>query len=189
MKIRGSALMHTRTYLQTRWGSQSISVLDSKLPASVRAVFSSPDLVAHSWYPVSVWNAIADEISRWPNKSGVIRDLAAYVAEQDLTLAHKVLLKLGTPALVMRQAGVMWGMYFNGGRLAPFAEGERFFRLILYLGVDPQADPGRQTCRDAVPAWQENALRLSGARGGQSLHTRCRFEGHPTCEYEVRWLR
>lgn len=189
MKIRGSALIHTRNFLRTRWGNQAVSILEAKLPTSVRAVFVTSELVAHAWYPVTIWNSLVEEVVRWPNKHNAVREIAAYVAEQDLTLAHKVLLKLGTPELVMRQAGVFWNTYFNGGRLTPFAEGDRFFRLVLYLGVDPQADPGRHTCREAVPAWQENALRLAGARGGQSQHVRCRFEGHPTCDYEVRWLR
>jgi hypothetical protein len=189
MKIRGSALIHTKNFLRTRWGNQSLTILQTKLSAQVSAALFSTELNAHSWYPVSVWNALVEEVVRWPNKHGAIRDIAAYIAEQDLTLAHKVLLKLGTPELVMRQAGVFWNTYFSGGRLTPFSEGERYFRLVLYLGVDAQADPGRHTCRDAVPAWQENALRLAGARGGQSQHVKCRFDGHSTCEYEVRWIR
>jgi hypothetical protein len=61
--------------------------------------------------------------------------------------------------------------------------------MILHLGVDPQADPSRLTCREAVPAWQENALRLAGARGARSVHVKCRFEANTVCEYDVRWIR
>ena len=191
MKIRGSALIHTRTFLHTRWGSETTSHLMAKLPDAVQEVFASPDLNAFGWYPVVVWNSLVEEVSRWPGKNGAnaIRDIAGYVAERDLTLAHKVLLKLGTPELVLRQASVFWATYFNGGNLQAFPQGERFFKLVLHLGVDPQTDPGKLTCREAVTAWQENAIRLAGARGGRSHHVKCRFEGHPTCEFEVRWMR
>lgn len=191
MKIRGSALIHTRTFLHTRWGSETTSLLVAKLPALAQEVLTSPNLTAFGWYPVIVWNALVEEVARWPGKNGtsVIRDIAGYVAERDLTLAHKVLLKLGTPDLVLRQASVFWSTYFNGGTLIAMPEGERCFRLVLHLGVDAQTDPGRLTCREAVPAWQDNAIRLAGARGGRSHHVKCRFEGHTTCEYEVRWMR
>jgi hypothetical protein len=190
MKIRGSALIHTQTFLTTRWGSESTTMLTAKLPAAAQEVFRG-DLRPYGWYPVSAWNAVAEEVARWPGKNGpaAIRDIAAYAAEQDLTIAHKVLLALGTPDLVLRQAGVFWGMYFNGGNLAAFKVEERHFRMVLHLGVDPQLDPSRFTCREAVPAWQEHAIRLAGARAGRSTHVKCRFEGGVACEYEVRWMR
>src|SRR5262245_31219201 len=99
MKIRGTALIHARTYLRTRWGSQALAMLDAKLPAAARTVFSSPELTTHGWYPVTVWNSLVEEVVRWPNRHGALRDIAAYIAEQDLNMAHKVLLKLGTPEL------------------------------------------------------------------------------------------
>jgi hypothetical protein len=140
---------------------------------------------------VAVWNAVITEAARWPGKAGpaIVRDIAQYVSQQDLTLAHKVLLKLGTPALVMRQASTFWSMYFSGGNLVAEQREDRYFHCILHLGTDPQSDPGRLTCREAVPGWQENAIRLAGGYAPRSLHVRCRFEGHPVCEYEVRWVR
>jgi hypothetical protein len=191
MKIRGSALLHSRTFLTSRWGSEITATLIAKLPPGARDTFASQSLSAFSWYPVSIWNAVADEVARWPGKSGAltIRDMAAYVAAQDLTIAHKVLLKLGTPDLVMRQASIFWGTYFNGGSLLAFPAGERRFRLVLHVGVDLQLDPGRLTCREAVPAWQESAIRLAGGYGGRSQHVKCRFEGSASCEYDVRWIR
>ncbi|HSN98216.1 MAG TPA: hypothetical protein VLS89_07955 [Candidatus Nanopelagicales bacterium] len=165
-------------------------MLAARLSPPIAQIFESPDLIPHGWYPVQVWNAVCDEVARWPNKPGpsVIRDIASFAAQQDLTLAHKVLLKLGTPDLVLRQAGVFWAMYFNGGQLIPVPQGERRFKMVLHLGTDKSVDPGRFTCREAVPGWQETALRLAGARGPRSVHVTCRFEGAPACEFDVTWF-
>ncbi|EYF05543.1 hypothetical protein [Chondromyces apiculatus] len=191
MKIKGSALIHTRNYLNKSWGSELTTALMAKLPPSSREIFGSDRLTSFGWYPVSVWNAVVDEAARWPGKSGagIVRDIAQYVSQQDLTLAHKVLLKLGTPALVMRQGSVFWSTYFNGGDLIAHQISDRRFRMVLHLGTDPANDPGRLTCREAVTGWQENAIRLSGGYGGQSIHVKCRFERHPVCEYDVSWSR
>lgn len=191
MNIKGSALIHTRTYLQKNWGSELASALVAKLSPANREIFNAPNLSSYGWYPVAVWNSVTEEMVRWPGKgrASVVRDIATYVAQQDLTLAHKVLLKLGTPALMMRQASTLWRGYFSGGDLVAEQLGDRHFRLILHLGTDPVADPGRLTCREAVTGWHENALRLSGGYCGRSVHVKCRFEGHPVCEYDVTWAR
>jgi hypothetical protein len=189
MKIKGSTLVHTRTYLRKNWGSELASMLEAKLAPAIREVYCSGNLTNYGWYPVAVWNAVLDEVARWPGKGGTrtIRDMTAFIASQDLTLAHKVLLKLGSPALVMRQASTFWSTYFNGGDLIAHQRNERHFKIVLHLGTDPQTDPGRLTCREAIPAWQENAIRLAGGIAGQSLHMKCRFEGHTTCEFDVTW--
>jgi hypothetical protein len=190
MNIKGSALIHTRTYLSKSWGSELTAALVAKLSPANREIFNG-QLSSYGWYPVAVWNAVTEEAARWPGKSGlgVVRDIATYVAQQDLTLAHKVLLKLGTPALMMRQASILWRGYFSGGELVAEQVADRQFRMILHLGTDPQTDPGRITCREAVPGWHENAIRLAGGYAGRSMHVKCRFEGHPVCEFDVSWVR
>jgi hypothetical protein len=60
---------------------------------------------------------------------------------------------------------------------------------VLNLGTDPTLDPSPITCREAVPAWQEKAIRLAGAVAGRSVQVKCRFEGHPRCEFEITWAR
>ncbi len=189
MKVKGSTLVHTRSFLRKNWGSELASVLESKLPPAIREVYCSPSLHTFGWYPVPVWNTVLEEVSRWPGKGGpsVIRDMCAFIAQQDLSIAHKVLLKLGTPGLVMRQASTFWSTYFSGGDLIAHQVSDKRFKIVLHLGIDPQADPGRLTCREGVPGWQENAIRMSGGLAGRSLHVKCRFEGHPTCEYDVTW--
>lgn len=191
MKIKGSALIHTRSFLNKTWGSELANALIAKLAPSSREIFTSDRLHTFGWYPVTVWNSVVDEAARWPGKGGpsIVREIAHYVSTQDLTLAHKVLLKLGTPALVMRQASTFWGTYFNGGDLIAHQIDEQHFKLILHLGTDPVNDPGRLTCREAIPGWHESAIRLAGGYGARSVHAKCRFEGHPVCEFHVSWFR
>ncbi|MCC6558066.1 MAG: hypothetical protein IT372_34395 [Polyangiaceae bacterium] len=183
--------MHTRTYLRTRWGWEQTALLTGKLPAEAREIFGSPELALHGWYPITVWNAVLDEIARANVRGGpsAVRDVASFIAQEDLTLTHKVLLKLGTPDLVLRQGSTFWRMYFTGGDLFTERLGEKHFKLVLHLGNDPKSDPGRLTCAEAVPGWQENSIRLAGGYGARSNHVKCRFSGHPSCEFDVRWVR
>lgn len=190
MNIKGSALIHARNFIQSRWGHESTGlsgVLERLEPAS-RQLFTS-NLLSHAWYPVAVWNEVVEQAARrTENPSRTVRELAAYVAQEDLTTAYKILLKIGTPEMVFRRAGVFWSKYFDGGKSEGFPTGPKHFMVTLEaLGRDAKNDPGMLTCREAVPSWQENAIRLTGTPGGKSVHVKCRFDGHDRCEYDVSW--
>ncbi len=185
MNVRGSALVHGRAWMGERFGAEALSEFEERLDPARREVLRSA-LKGHSWYPVSIWNAMSEEVARTGGVDA-LRDFAREVAKRDLSAPYRVLLSVGSPSILFRRAGLFWTKYFDGGTFESLPEGERRFRNHLRAGSDPKLDPGRLTCEVAIPAWQEQSLRLAGAVGGRSTHVRCRFDGHRACEFEVAW--
>lgn len=185
MNVKGSALIHGRAWIEERFGRQALASFEEGLDPARREVIQST-LRGHSWYPVSLWNAMAEAVSK-AGGPDALREFAAEVAQRDLSVAYRVLLSVGSPTILFRRAGLFWNKYFDGGVFESIPEGERRFRNYLRAGTDAKADPARLTCQVAIPAWQEQSLALAGASGGKSRHVRCRFEGAPACEFEVTW--
>jgi hypothetical protein len=185
MRVKGSALIHSRTFLEGRLGTDELARVQVAMSPADRQILAS-QVRAHGWYPVSIWNAISEAVVR-EGGVGTLRQLAAYVADNDLTVAYRLLLSVGSPHILFRRAGLFWAKYFDGGRFESVRQGDKRFGNLLHAGTDPVLDPGVLTCREVVPAWQAHALRLTGVTGGKSIHRACRFDGLPACEYEVTW--
>jgi hypothetical protein len=185
MRVKGSALLHSRTFLEARLGREALGRIDGAMSAADRQLFTSPVRI-HGWYPVSIWNAVSEAVVR-EGGLATLQHLAAFVADSDLTVPYRLLLSVGSPHILFRRAGLFWAKYFDGGRFESVRKGEKRFVNLLHAGTDPVLDPGPLTCREVVPAWQEHALRLTGVTGGKSVHRACRYDGLPACEYEVTW--
>jgi hypothetical protein len=185
VNVKGSALIHGRAWIGERFGLEALGRFEEGLDPARREVLGST-MRGHSWYPVSLWNAMAEAVSQ-AGGHDALRDFAREVAQRDLSIAYRVLLSVGSPTILFRRAGLFWTKYFDGGVFESVPEGERRFRNYLRAGVDAKADPTRLLCEVVIPAWQEQSLALAGAAGGKSRHVRCRFEGAPACEFEVTW--
>ncbi len=186
MKIKGSALLHGMTFLASRQGEAALEQFKLSLPPSLGAVVRI-GIHAHGWYPVPVWNALLAEVERTCGGAASVREVAAFIAQKDLTAPYRVLLSIGSPTILFRRAGLFWSKYFDGGSFEGSPEGPNRFRTLLRAGVDPASDPSPLTCSIAVPAWQEHAMKLTGATGGRSRHVKCRYDQNLACEFEIRW--
>ncbi|EYF06272.1 Hypothetical protein CAP_2150 [Chondromyces apiculatus DSM 436] len=163
-----------------RWTSG----LDAEQGAAIHGL-----ILPNSWYPVRLWNDLVDRyIAQFGGGDPQsFRQVAEQVAETDLNTFFKVLLKMGSPALVLRRASSLWERYFDVGVMEPVERGPRHFLLRLTAPRSVERGPGPVTCAVGVPAWQERALRSAGALGVRSTHVACRFKGATTCEFDVIW--
>lgn len=185
MNVKGSALIHGLAWIEERYGRTAVDAYLGRLDPPSREVMAPP-LHGHSWYPVHVWNAMAEAVAA-AGGNEALREFAREVARRDLSLPYRVLLSVGSPTTLFKRAGLLWTKYFDGGAFETIPEAENRFRHFLRAGVDPVRDPSRRTCEVAIPAWQEGSLVLAGARGGLSRHLACRFDGRPACEFLVTW--
>ena len=185
MNVKGSALIHGLAWIEERYGQGAVARYLAGLDDPSREAMRPP-LHGHSWYPVHVWNAMAEAVAA-AGGTEALREFAREVAQRDLSLPYRVLLSVGSPTTLFKRAGLLWTKYFDGGAFETIPEADNRFRHFLRAGVDPVRDPARLTCEVAIPAWQEGSLVLAGASGGRSRHLRCRFDGQPACEFLVTW--
>ena len=62
MNVKGSALIHGLAWIEERYGHEAVARYRSGLDADSREVMRPP-LHGHGWYPVHVWNAMAEAVA------------------------------------------------------------------------------------------------------------------------------
>lgn len=186
--VKGNALGKLKSCVANRHGDAGMERWTAELGPEDAAMLRGL-ILPNSWYPVRLWNTLAD---RYVTLFGAgdmqsFRAVAEQIAEEDLHTFFKVLLKLGSPAMVIRRASSLWERYFDEGTMDATELGPSHFHVRLTAPRDAERGAGRVTCSVGVPAWQERALRTAGGKGVRAAHVSCRFKGALACEYDVTW--
>lgn len=186
--VNGSALGKFKSYVITRHGDAGMERWTAELGPEDAAVLRGI-ILPNGWYPVRLWNVLVD---RYVTLFGAgdahsFRPVAEQIGGDDLHTFFKVLLKLGSPAMVLRRSSSLWERYFDQGTMDSVELGPTRFQIRLSAPRDAERGPGPVTCAVGVPAWQERVLRDAGGRGVRTAHVSCRFRGAPVCEYDITW--
>lgn len=186
--VKGGVLRHAAGYLQDRCDEGVWEDVLERLPEADQEILDGLVLTG-GWYPLGTWNRL---IRTWceehvTNSYDALLDLARYMADHDLNVIFKALLRIGTPGYVLRQAPSLWGRYYSVGEISVREEGERLYRVRMTAPVDEDHGPNRFVCTEGTIGWMTTALELTGAKHADVRHVRCRHAGAPACEYEVRW--
>jgi hypothetical protein len=183
--VKGALFIHTRQFVIARGGHDAWSAMEARLPARDRKLLDGI-LLAGRWYPIGAWNRLVDAyVARF--HPTIMMELARYTAEQDLGLLFKSVLKLGSPALLLRRSQALYSRYFKAGVLAAEEMAPREWELTLDAPKGEEYGPSAITCTQGICGWLLVGLELSGVRGAQIVHERCRFGGGRYCDYSVQW--
>jgi hypothetical protein len=184
---KGSLLIHTRDYVvRGRGQSTWMSILAEASPSD-RAVLDSL-LLAGSWYPIGVVNrVVARYCKSAASPDEEMRKLSAYIADTDLGTVYKMLLRFGSPELLVKRTGSLWNRYFDVGQLTPTELGPKHWQLRLVMPLEEDRAPNKLFCGPGAPAWIEMGLGLTGATSARVQHVECRFQNREHCTYDVTW--
>ncbi|AKT36144.1 hypothetical protein [Chondromyces crocatus] len=186
--VKGSALGKLKEIVILRHGAAGMERWTSGLMQDDADIVGGL-ILPNAWYPVKLWN---DLVNRYVALFGggdmqSFRQVADRIAETDLQIFFKVLLKMGSPATVVRRSNSLWERYFDIGVMDSIEVGPNHFQTRLTAPRERDRGPGRVTCTAGVPAWQERAVRSAGGRAVRSVHQLCRFDGAPVCEFDITW--
>jgi hypothetical protein len=182
---KGTLFVHTRQFVLSTGGNAAWSAIEDQLPSRDRKLLDGLMLVGR-WYPIGVWNRLLDAyVGRYhPTR---MLELARYTATQDLNVLFKRVLKLGAPEMLLRRSNALYSRYFKGGLLDAEEVAPRRWHLILDAPTSEESGPGAITCTHGICGFLIEGLALTGVRGAQIFHARCRFGGAKYCEYEATW--
>ncbi len=184
--VKGVLLVNLRDYVTERRGADGWAQLQSRQKGPDRDVWSGITL-SGSWYPVGAWNrALHAFFGEQPDTDAAMREFARFVSERDLHAVFRILLRITSPEFVLGRLRSVWTRYFDSGRFASTERGTRRWEVTIDAPTDEDAAPGPLACV-GVGGWIEQALALTGTRGGRVVETRCRFHGAPSCLHEVTW--
>ena len=184
---KGSLLIHTRDYVVRRGGEKAWSALVDAASAAERGVLSGIFL-AGSWYPIGpITRVVARFCEATDAPDDEMRRLSAYIADTDLGSVYKMILRLGSPEMLVRRTGSLWGRYFDVGEMTPKQIDKQHWELRLAMALEDDCAPNRLFCGPGCPSWIEMGLRLTGATNARVTHVECRFKNRTACIYSVTW--
>jgi hypothetical protein len=187
-QVKGSALGGFKRYVETQHGSKDLEVwLRDASPADAELLGGI--ILPSAWYPIGTWNRLVNSyVARLgAGKPDSFRPVAAFIAENDLNLIFKVLLKVASPEAILNRSPSLWDRYFDGGKLAAESVGRRLYQLTMTGPTGNEQAAGPVTCGPGVAGWLEKGLSLAGAQFVMATHTACRFKGGKTCLTEISW--
>lgn len=115
-EARGSNLHHMRSYVQSQYdGSAWRQVLQSMRTDDASVLRG---LLPVGWYPLELQyrlvQAIDDTLGR--GDGAEVRKIGRYEAQQDLTVVHRLFLRMANPGFVLEQSGRYWNRFYKSGR-------------------------------------------------------------------------
>jgi hypothetical protein len=183
--VKGSLLVTTRDYVTRREGVGQWAEVVSALPETDRRLIEGLVLVG-GWYGVAVWNRLMNELlSR--RSPGYLLRLARHIADNDLSLFFRIVLKLGSPELVIKRLGWLFGQYFRGAMMQAAEQAPRRWTLRIEGGVGIEEAPGEAVCAIGTEGWVATAMERTGVRTSRLVKRECRFHGAPACVYDLVW--
>ena len=154
-----------------------------RLEQKVRDVFTGPILPVN-WYPLQSYISLLNAIQK--SYPGEGKDVGFRVGRRimrdGLSSVYKVILKVASPEMVLKKAGMLWGFYFKESKLTIVEE----HHCNLLLSVTDDCRPTPVYCQSLAGGMAETAER-AGARDCRVIHPQCRAAGGRVCLFRITW--
>ena len=137
-----------------------------------------------AWYPFEQFIEVITHIDRLFGKGdlSLIRELARYGADANLTTIYRLFYKVGTTHWILGRAVRLWSAHYDTGILEVLTRGPK----TAVLRIRDFDTPNTVHCR-SVMGWAERSIELSGGKKVQSCETKCRTRGDEWCQIESTW--
>jgi hypothetical protein len=181
--IKGTMLMTTISFIEEEFGESAKEEWLESLDAETQHTFRYA--LATSWYPMELfWKNGMVACQRFaPGRLvEVMRKWGAHCANAQLTGIYRLLVRLGSPNMMLSSAPRMWGTFNSEGTIsAPVNEKGRG---IVKLEGLPLREPlfGENTA-----GWVEEAIRLSGVKRVTVIVTQTPRVGNDFYEWSLEW--
>ena len=182
MLARGSTISSTLEFLRELIGKEGVGSTVGALSASDRRLLNGlkdTDDVPYRTL-LALWRAADEEIGEsdphWIERSG------SWAIEQGGMRSYSGLIKKPSPLEFLTQQISLFHLYYRPGDMVVVEQGKG--RAVVRLVDFQPADT--LFCRRLSGGWVA-ALRITGGRNVECVHSRCSLEGDLFCEWELRW--
>ena len=169
-----------RSYVAAREGVEGWHrVLNALAPADRQIVATT---VAVGWYPTPVFIRLLLTINEviGHGSPAFWADFARVGAETDLTVFHRMFLRMANPAFVCEKVGDYWSRFHTHGHW----ESKRVEQG--YVGTLSDFEGHPIYCTLLVP-YMARLLELVGAKQPVVTHPECVHRGAVDCRFTARW--
>jgi len=187
MKIKGTALITTVDYVTRTFGEASCEEWLSQLDKETEYALRYP--LASSWYPVEQMYLVPgiEACRRFTTTTleSAVRQWGAHGAERELSGVYRVLLKIGSPGMMVSAASKTWRTYYSEGKLR-ILDNRKGFALLRTEDV-PIETP---LWGEVTAGWMARALQLTNASDPSVVVSRTSKEedsGENCFEFVLSW--
>ena len=184
MKAKGSTVVALSQFVTARFGDEGFEKWLSYLSEETQHSLRYP--LATSWYSaqetiVRPTRCMCELFFSEDLVFGA-RQLGAFSAEHHLTRIYRILLKIGSPNIMISMAKKSWRMFFSEDRL-DIIRNEKGHAVMQMHGI-PITDI---LWGEGIAAWFEKALILAGAKEVSASVTQTSVLAGSRFEFQLKW--
>lgn len=179
-KMKGIGFANITTYVRERHGEATWQrVLDAMQLSERREV---EDSIAIGWYEVRCFAALLRAVDKVCGKGdlGLLKEVGAAEADQDLNRVLRLLLRVLTPSQIFKMEARLWSHFQDSGT---------WHSVKVINGVDATLtgwEVDSALCEE-LAGYLGRLIEFTGGRDVRINHPRCRVKGHDTCLFELRF--
>ncbi len=180
--IKGTAILAFKDYINSNFGKEGWEKLLSKLTEEDREAVTTA--VSISWVDMDVRLRLARIVDSTLGRGDgeLLKTIAKYAAERDLSTAQRIFLRMASPAYTLEKASHYWRRLNDWGEFKVERSGKNRAIGTLYNSVVKD----KMFCLQ-LSSYMAKALELVGAKGVKVTHTKCCARGDELCVYEGSW--
>lgn len=114
-RARGTNIHHMRAFIQQRFGADAWTrVLGAMTPSDAAELRS---LVPVGWYELGLQYRLlrATGAVLGEGEGSFVEAIGQFEAQQDLTVVHRLFLRMANPGFVLQQSGRYWSRFYSSG--------------------------------------------------------------------------
>ncbi|HLA77191.1 MAG TPA: DUF2378 family protein [Vicinamibacteria bacterium] len=182
MNLKGTSFASFFDFLTRRFGPSAQTQVLMAMPVEHRKAIEA-GVLASGWYSVATFVCLADVAKRvlGSRDPHFHQAFGRHDAEYGLSGVHRVMLREGGPLRVLEGAQTLWSHGVDQGRLEVVSTGAGSARLHTY-----DCAVSTILC-DRMTGYCQRAAELAGGQDVRIRKDRCALDGHPRCEWEIRW--
>lgn len=181
--VKGIVLVMTVDFVEKEFGEAAKAEWLAALSEDDRHSFEYP--MATSWYPLDLfWSGGMAACERFAadRLPEVTRRWGAHGARMQLTGIYRLLLKLGSPNMMLSSAPRMWGTFNSEGTILAIRN-EKGCGIVRLEDFSLKAP----LFGEQMAGWMGEAILLSGKRDVQVAVTQTPSSGNDYFEFELTW--
>jgi len=184
MEVKGEALHALSTFVKEKYGDAGYTTFLEALPPASKAIYSQTVLVSN-WYSfndgLKVPTATISKVFA-NNDPGIAREMGWYSADHGLKGVYRLLVKLGSPAMIAKRASSVFSNYYRPSVMVAdsITDKSAVLRITQFEEIDPFME-------QRIAGWVQRAIELCNCKNPKITLIKSMVRGDGETAYQVTW--
>lgn len=179
-QMKGIGFANVRNYVRERHGDSAWLKVLNALPPSHREEVTTA--LAVGWYDVGHFAELLRAVDSVCGRGdlGLLREVGASEADQDLNRVLRVFLRVLTPSQIFKVEGRLWSHFQNSGAWSSTKVSGGVDATLTEWAVD-------EALCEELAGYLVRLVQFTGGKSVAVHHKTCRAKGHNRCVFEYRF--